>query len=108
PEHNAWRADVTDRLDPVVLLHGQPGSARDWRAVLDELPAGLPALAIDRPGWDGSRRAGDLRHHAQAVLDALVRAGIERATVVGHSFGGSVAAWLAARHPERVGALVLV
>jgi pimeloyl-ACP methyl ester carboxylesterase len=99
---------VTDLLDPVVLLHGQPGSARDWQPVLDELPDRLPALAIDRPGWDGSRSAGDLRQNAQAALDALTRAGIERATVVGHSFGGSVATWLASHHPERVGALVLV
>jgi pimeloyl-ACP methyl ester carboxylesterase len=34
--------------------------------------------------------------------------GVTRATIVGHSFGAAVAAWLAASYPERVGALVLV
>ena len=43
----------------------------------------------------------------QAALAALDARGIERATIVGHSLGGAVAAWLAAHHPERVAALVL-
>ena len=38
-------------------------------------------------------------------MDAL---GIERATLVGHSMGADVVAWLAVRHPERVGGAVLV
>jgi pimeloyl-ACP methyl ester carboxylesterase len=43
----------------------------------------------------------------QSAVSALDAEGIERATVVGHSLGGAVAAWLAAEHPERVSALVL-
>jgi pimeloyl-ACP methyl ester carboxylesterase len=41
-------------------------------------------------------------------LAELDRRGVARATVVGHSFGAAVAAWLAAEDPERVGALVLI
>lgn len=92
---------------PVLLLHGQPGSARDWDRVRRVL-TDVPALAIDRPGWDGRSAATDLAGNARAALAALNLAGIERATVVGHSFGGGVAAWLAAHHPERVDALVLL
>jgi pimeloyl-ACP methyl ester carboxylesterase len=100
----------SSRAEPahVLLLHGQPGTARDWDGVVAALPAGVGAVAIDRPGWNGAGRAGDLAHNAAAAIAALDRAGAERATVVGHSFGGAVAAWLAARHPERVAALVLV
>jgi pimeloyl-ACP methyl ester carboxylesterase len=39
------------------------------------------------------------------VLDIL---GLDRADVAGHSYGGGIALWLAARHPERVRSLVLV
>jgi pimeloyl-ACP methyl ester carboxylesterase len=94
--------------DSFLLLHGQPGAGADWdrlRAVLGER---VPTLAIDRPGWDGSSRATDLAGNSLAALAALDRTGAARATVVGHSLGAAVAAWLAVSHPERVNRLVLV
>jgi pimeloyl-ACP methyl ester carboxylesterase len=94
--------------DPVLLLHGQPGSKRDWDRVRAELAGRVQAIAIDRPGWDGRSRAEGLEGNAGAALAALDRAGAARATVVGHSMGGAVAAWLAATHPERVSRLVLL
>lgn len=64
-------------------------------------------IAIDRPGWDGTTTPRDLAGNAHAALAALDARGVERATVVGHSLGAAVAAWLAVHHPERVAALVL-
>jgi len=92
---------------PVLLLHGQPGSARDWDRVLASLGAGLNAVALDRPGWNGRLAATNLAGNVRTALAALDGRGIERAVVVGHSLGSGVAAWLAAEHPERVAALVL-
>jgi pimeloyl-ACP methyl ester carboxylesterase len=92
---------------PVLLLHGQPGSARDWASVRARLD-GTTAIAIDRPGWDGSSRPTDLIGNAIAAREALDGAGIERAAIVGHSLGAAVAVLLAILHPERVAALVLV
>lgn len=94
-------------VDPILLLHGQPGSARDWDAVRTAIGDRAVTVAIDRPGWDRRSRSADLPENAEAGLAALDARAIEHATVVGHSFGGAVAAWLAAEHPERVGALVL-
>ncbi len=91
----------------VLLLHGQPGGAGDWDAVLAELDSSVQTVAVDRPGWHGRSSATGLAGNARAALAALDARGIARATVVGHSFGGAVAAWLAAWHPERVSALVL-
>lgn len=99
PQSGAW---------PVLLLHGQPGSARDWEGVIAAIADRVATVAVDRPGWDGRTAPGGLEVSAVAALAALDRHGIERAVVVGLSFGGAVAAWLAARHPERVAALVLV
>jgi pimeloyl-ACP methyl ester carboxylesterase len=91
----------------VLLLHGQPGGARDWSEVLIRLSGRTEAIAIDRPGWDGRSAPADLEGNARAALAALDARGIERATIAGHSFGGAIAAWVAARHPSRVRALVL-
>jgi 2-hydroxy-6-oxo-octa-2,4-dienoate hydrolase len=67
----------------------------------------VPVVAIDRPGWDPPSKASDLAGNSEAALAVLDSHRIARATVVGHSFGGAVAAWLAIQHPRRVGALVL-
>lgn len=92
---------------PVLLLHGQPGGAREW-APVQSLLSGTATIAIDRPGWDRSSRPTDLTGNAIAAREALDSAGIERATIVGHSLGAAVAVLLALLHPERVAALVLV
>jgi pimeloyl-ACP methyl ester carboxylesterase len=104
---------MTDRVaerrpDPALLLHGQPGAAGDWDRVRGAIAGRVPTIALDRPGWDGRSGPSDLRGNVEAALAALDEAGVARATVVGHSFGAAVAAWLAAFHPGRVGALVLV
>jgi pimeloyl-ACP methyl ester carboxylesterase len=94
---------------PILLLHGQPGSARDWDPVMAALGADAGAIAIDRPGWDGHTPPADLPGNAEAALAALDCAGADDgATVVGHSLGAAVAAWLAVAHPDRVRALMLV
>lgn len=92
---------------PVLLLHGQPGSLHDWNRVV----AGLGhrrSVVFDRPGWDGIRPATNLEGNAHAALAELDLHGVSRAVVVGHSFGGAIAAWIAAQFPERVAGLVLV
>jgi pimeloyl-ACP methyl ester carboxylesterase len=94
--------------DPVLLLHGQPGAAADWEPLRAAVGDARPTLAIDRPGWDGRSAVTDLAGNARAALAAMDGAGIQRATVVGHSLGAAVAAWLACTAPARVGRLVLV
>jgi pimeloyl-ACP methyl ester carboxylesterase len=94
--------------DRVLLLHGQPGSADDWHRVRGIIGPRAQTIAIDRPGWDGRSAPADMGGNAAAALAALDRRGATRAIVVGHSFGGAVAAWLAAFHAERVSRLVLV
>jgi pimeloyl-ACP methyl ester carboxylesterase len=94
--------------DPVLLLHGQPGAATDWQRLRAAMSDGVRTIATDRPGWDGRSLVTDLAGNAEAALSALDGAGAPRATVVGHSLGAAVAAWLAGLAPARVGRLVLV
>lgn len=96
-----------DAPSTVLLLHGQPGGAADWDAVVAGVDGRAELLAVVRPGWDGVTRARDLAGNAEAALAALDTRGVQRAIVVGHSLGAAVAAWLAVTAPERVSALVL-
>jgi pimeloyl-ACP methyl ester carboxylesterase len=93
--------------DHVLLLHGQPGNARDWDRVRAAIGDRARVIANDRPGWDGRSQPRDLAGNAAAAVAELDADRIDRATVVGHSLGGAIAAWLAAQYPERVAALVL-
>jgi pimeloyl-ACP methyl ester carboxylesterase len=98
----------------ILLLHGQPGWGAMWRPIADALrrrlaPLAPELIAPDRPGW--GRSPLDVRgiaDNADAAARELDRHGVERAVVVGHSFGGAVALALAARHPSRVASLALL
>ena len=90
----------------VVLLHGQPGSGADWTLVLPHL-SGLRLLVPDRPGYDGTP-AGGFGHNAAALLRRLDDEGVEKAVLVGHSWGGGVALRAALDAPSRVASLCLV
>jgi pimeloyl-ACP methyl ester carboxylesterase len=104
------RAHIAGHGPAVVLLHGQPGSHRDWRRVTKRLSRTHQVFAVDRPGYgDASReRAGGFADNADDLARLLDEHGIEQATVVGHSWGGGAALSFAQRHPDRVAALVLV
>jgi pimeloyl-ACP methyl ester carboxylesterase len=107
-DRNRHTISMPARVNPILLLHGQPGNARDWDAVIASIGTGANVLAVDRPGWDGSSAPGGFERSAEAALAALDLAQADSATVVGYSYGAGVAAWIAARHPERVERLVLV
>jgi 2-hydroxymuconate-semialdehyde hydrolase len=100
---------------PVLFIHGSgPGVSAwaNWRLVLPELAKTFRVIAPDMAGFGFTERKADARYDmdlwvAQAVglLDAL---GVEKAHIVGNSFGGAIALALAIRHPDRVGRLVLM
>ena len=96
-------------VTPVLLLHGQPGSAADFDLLLPLLATSRPVLVPDRPGWGTSREpAGGFAYNASAMVRELDSSDVERALVVGYSWGGGVALALAQDHPGRVAGLVLL
>jgi len=97
--------------EPLLFLHaaGGAGTWLDFHRLL--AAGGFDVIAPDHPGFGKSddfpevEAMDDLVYHYLDFLDAL---GIERAHVVGASFGGWVAAELAVAAPHRVGSLVLL
>lgn len=95
--------------EPLLYLHGAGGLM--WDPFLEGLAATHTVYAVYHPG---SGEADDLSHlpgiwelvlFYDELLDAL---GLDRVTVVGHSFGGMVATELAANSPRRVSRLVAI
>src|SRR3954447_449226 len=96
----------------VVLLHGLAGSSSTWLPVMPLLGAHAHMIAPDLLGHGRSAKPGggdySLGAHAAGLRDLLVALGLDRATVIGHSFGGGVAMQFAYQFPELVERLVLV
>ena len=100
---------------PVVLLHGSgPGVSAwaNWRLVIPHLANNFRTVAPDIVGFGFTDRpegiSYDLQTWLRHALDFLDAMQIERAHVVGNSFGGALSVALAIHAPERVSRLVLM
>lgn len=94
---------------PIVLLHGVGGNAL-WFKPLMAAMRGRHIIALDMPGHAGSTDApswemGPLAESLFALTRRLVRG---RAIWGGHSWGGKLAAMIAATHPKTAEALLLL
>ena len=94
---------------PLVLLHPFPLDAGFWSAVIPALAAGRTVEALDFPGLGAAplEDSPTVDGFADAVARRIAAMPGGRAAVCGLSLGGYTALALAARHPERVAALVL-
>jgi pimeloyl-ACP methyl ester carboxylesterase len=101
----------------IVLLHGFAASVFSWRKVMDPLGEMGTVIAFDRPAFGLTERpmpgewADENPYTPEAQANLTVRLmdelGVERAVLVGHSAGGSIALLTTLCYPERVEALVL-
>ncbi len=93
---------------PILFLHGTRLSRTVWRPVMRRLAGSYRVIAIDLPGHGSSAEVPFTMDRAvDAAVAAIQREGAGRVVLVGLSLGGYVAMEVAARHPERVRALVL-
>lgn len=104
--------DLRPDSPAIVLLHGSPGTRRDWDQLIDRIDGNWRVIAVDRPGYGSSGTASpataSIAGNARAI-GALIEAEIpEGAIVAGYSHAGGVAILLAAMRPSLMRGLVLI
>ncbi len=99
--------------EPLVLLHGNGSMIQDFQSsgLIDMAAKTYRVIVFDRPGFGHSERPRTTiwtpEAQADLIHEALKKIGVPRATVLGHSWGASVAVALALKYPEAVAGLVL-
>jgi pimeloyl-ACP methyl ester carboxylesterase len=114
-EIDGVRLHYVERGDgrPLVLFHGNGSMIQDFESsgLIDLAAENYRVIVFDRPGFGHSLRPRRVIWTPEAQADlfrkALDRLGVQRAVVLGHSWGASVAVALAIKHPAFVEALVL-
>jgi pimeloyl-ACP methyl ester carboxylesterase len=96
---------------PLLLVHGNGGSRRQWSAQLAHFSKTRRVVAFDlrgmgesEPPKNGDYSVAAMAEDVHAVVEELK---LERFVLVGHSYGGAVAGGYAGTHPDRVAALIL-
>jgi pimeloyl-ACP methyl ester carboxylesterase len=99
---------------PLVLLHGNGSMIQDFECsgLIDEVSMKYRVIVFDRPGFGHSPRprgtVWTAERQAELIALAMNRLGLSKATVLGHSWGASVAVALGLNHRDLVDRLVLV
>ena len=96
---------------PVLMIHGNPSNAGDWKPFLSRLEGRRRAIAPDLLGWGKSDRPtafpGTMEALAGWLGDAIDALGVERFDLVVHDWGG-IALVTASRRPEAVDRVVVM
>jgi len=95
----------------LLLLHGLACDSTTWLPVIPELAKHFTVIAPDMLGHGESDKPDadySLGGYANGMRDLMTILGIDKVTVVGHSFGGGVAMQFAYQFPERTERVILV
>lgn len=96
---------------PVVLLHGWGGEANSFRPVFDWLSRFYQVYVLDLPGFGLSEippTAWDASDYAKFLSAFFHKLNINKAHLIGHSYGGRISIVMAAEEPEKIDKLILV
>jgi pimeloyl-ACP methyl ester carboxylesterase len=101
---------VRGKGEPLVLVHGLAGSTAWWRRNVDMLSRHYTVYLVDLPGFGAMRQYRQqfsVAGAAEWLNDLFDILNLGRASLVGHSMGGLIAALFAARWPDRLTKLIL-
>ena len=95
----------------ILLIHGTPGSIEDWQPIIDSLSTTHRVTAFDRPG-NGFSTANNYRYTIKdnvKITNQLITAlGLDSVLIVGHSYGGSIAAHMATTKNDMARSYIIV
>lgn len=95
----------------ILLLHGWRGCIDSWYPVTQYLKSKYKVYVLDLPGFGKSETPMppfDYYSYGDLIGSFIKQLKIDKPIIIGHSFGGSIAAGIAARYPELVRKIVLV
>lgn len=97
---------------PIVLLHGLSANANEFCGLID---SGLaPAHRVIAPDLRGRARTAkppsgySMADHAGDVLALMDRLSLRAVVLGGHSFGGLLSIFMAAKHPDRISKAIII
>jgi pimeloyl-ACP methyl ester carboxylesterase len=94
--------------DAVVVLHGAGGP--NFVPAFERIAESARVVYLELPGfgsYPADETTRDLEDLAVSVADAVAGLGLDSYALLGTSFGGATAAWMAALYPERITRLIL-
>lgn len=103
--------EIHGQGEPLVMLHGGVDPSQVFGAPLTEMAKTFKVIAIHARGHGLSRDSDapwSIERAADDVAAVLRDRGIEKASVMGYSFGGKIALQFAIRHPDMLDKLVIV
>jgi len=97
----------------VIMIHGFPDYWYTWRNQMDAVAETNRVVAIDMRGYNLSDKPAGVENYAMShlvgdVAAVLRHTGVEKATIVGHDWGGMVAWQFAFAHPDLTERLVIL
>lgn len=107
-----WSTEENRRETPVILVPGRASGVPMWGENLQKLVGERRVLAFDALGDSGMSEQSvpfaDFAEQAAPIDDVVRELAPEGVHIVGHSFGGAIAAAYARQHPERTVTLTLL
>ena len=95
---------------PMLILHGVNGCATEMQPWRDALSEDFEVALLNLVGHGGREipEALTMERYAKDLLHQMDKQGLQAPVIMGYSFGGVVALYLAIHHPERVSAVITV
>ena len=107
----SYHDTVEPTKQPVLLVHGFLGDARDWDEIIAELDADFRLIAVDLPGHGHSVGLPDAHYSiegcASEIVDLLEDLRLAQVALCGYSMGGRLALYLAVHYPARFSQVIL-
>lgn len=95
---------------PLVFIHGWGVSSETWESLRYFLQNDFEIFSLDLPGFGKTpiEKIMTLKDYADFVYNFLIKNNISNPIVIGHSFGGAVAAKFTLLYPDKISKLILV
>jgi pimeloyl-ACP methyl ester carboxylesterase/DNA-binding SARP family transcriptional activator len=95
---------------PILAIHGSGGYAERFTSLGEELAPHVRVIAADLRGHGFSDKPPSgygIDDHVRDLIELITVLGLQKPILLGHSFGGSIATFVAEAASDRIGGLIL-